>query len=539
MAESSKARRKSATRVRQSQDPRFRAAWIVLSLCAVLALQLWTCRDKLALPFLDTRLHYNYDNALFTFQARNGLRNGDLRSQFGVTLDQYSGWGEPRGTPSYYTDHPFLVKAVFQQYLRIVGTNEWASRSFYFALSFAIAAGVFVALLQTTGSLAAALAGAAVLVSMPLFATYQTCVKFETDGIVVSVWLFVALASFLRKRTRRALAVYGALAGVAILCHWTAALFVGALALGLLVLRLRGRDPNASRALRATVLGAALGTVALFSSMSWLQRGWRPAVASLTRAFATRSAPIAAATWWERQSEFAKQNFGILVPWVVAGLAALLAVRWIRARSRQSKPVAAPARPELLALFLFATLTVACLWLFAFRQGSFVHIYWQLWFCLPIATLVAAFVASLRSGSFASLAGIAGCGLLVLSLQSSARETYDGILRDQLGKPEDLAFLTSLREDRFDRFVFVPLTDVSLNAWFTGPLFEYYTDRAVAIASTGSDLRPGDKLLILRYTPREDVVARLSDWSHQRLVNEKCSQRMCAYDVVAPPSASP
>ncbi|HWZ85382.1 MAG TPA: hypothetical protein VN032_04225, partial [Thermoanaerobaculia bacterium] len=205
MAESSKARRKAATRAREVQDPRRRALWIAISLCAVLALQLWTCRDKLAPAFLDTRLHYDYDNALFTFQARNGLRNGDPRSQFGVTLDQYSRWGEVRGAPSYYTDHPFLVKTVFQQYARIVGTKEWVSRSFYLALSFAIAAGLFVALLQTTGSLPAALAGAAVLVNTPLFATYQTCVKFETDGMVASVWLFVALVSFLRKGTRRAL----------------------------------------------------------------------------------------------------------------------------------------------------------------------------------------------------------------------------------------------------------------------------------------------------------------------------------------------
>lgn len=119
-----------------------RSPWIVLSLASVLALQLWTCWDKLGLPFLDTRLHYSYDNADFTFKARSGNRNGDLRSQLGVTMNTYSRWGERSGEPAYYTDHPFLVKALFQQYTRIVGTQEWASRSFYLVVSFLIAAGV-------------------------------------------------------------------------------------------------------------------------------------------------------------------------------------------------------------------------------------------------------------------------------------------------------------------------------------------------------------------------------------------------------------
>src|SRR5262249_1102016 len=150
-------------RDREQIAARRRPVWVALSLAGVLSLQLWFCRGKFGLPFLDTRLHYNYDNADFLFRARSGNRNGDLRSPFGVTENTYSRWGEKSGEPRYYTDHPFLVKALFQQFTKIAGTEERASRVFYFAVSFGVAAGLYTLLLQLTGNLAAALAGAATL----------------------------------------------------------------------------------------------------------------------------------------------------------------------------------------------------------------------------------------------------------------------------------------------------------------------------------------------------------------------------------------
>lgn len=50
----------------------------------------------------------------------------------------------------------------------------------------------------------------------------------------------------------------------------------------------------------------------------------------------------------------------------------------------------------------------------------------------------------------------------------------------------------------------------------------------------GSDLRSGDKLLVLRYAPRQEVAARLETWSGKRLLNEKCGLRVCAHDVADP-----
>jgi hypothetical protein len=122
---------------------------------------------------------------------------------------------------------------------------------------------------------------------------------------------------------------------------------------------------------------------------------------------------------------------------------------------------------------------------------------------------------------------------LVLVLLSETRASYRTMLHAQLGAPEDITFLVTLRDDPFARLVFVPVTESPFDQWFQGPLFEYYTDRSVVIAAKGTDVSPGDKLLVLRSEARADVVAGVERWSQRKLANEKCGLRICAYDVAA------
>ncbi len=223
--------------------------WILAGALALVGLvQISAVPDRLTLPFLDTRLHYHWDNAFLSFNARCGIRDGDPRSQFGTTIADYSRWGEPTGHLTRYTDHPFLLKALFQQTARLTGTPEWASRGFYLAVSFGIAAGLLVASAQATADLAAALAAALVLVSTPLFSTFQVTAKYELDGMLLGVWQIVALGAYLgrpRPATRTALVAATALAPLA---HWTAALSAALRALWLAVRRVRRRDDASRRA---------------------------------------------------------------------------------------------------------------------------------------------------------------------------------------------------------------------------------------------------------------------------------------------------
>jgi hypothetical protein len=488
------------------------------------------CWDKLRLPFLDTRLHYNYDNADFLFRARSGNRNGDGRSQFGVTVDAYTRWEERTGPASYNTDHPFLIRALFQQYTRIAGVGEWASRAFYLGISFAVAAGLYALLLSTTGQLLASLVGAAVLVSLPVFAVYQTCVKFETDGMLVSVWLFVALGAYFRSGRARPLAALGALTALAFLTHWTAILFVGTVLVWLLVVNLVRRDANARRALLVMLLASLAGVLGLVFLMSYLQRGLQNVLTILTTAFGIRTAPIPLGTWWTRQWLYARLNFTDVLLGVVliGGLALLL----LRRRGRAERSLSLSFRVPDHGTFALCALTVAVVWIVLFRQGSFIHVYWQLWFSLPIAILIAELLRSISHSRRGVTAGAAIVLVLLAILTVASRKAYAAVLADQLGTVADITFLESLRGDRFRRFDYVSIRPTALDSWFQGPLFEYYTDRLVVVAESPGALRVGDEALVLRYVQRDAVAAAVERWSGRALVHEKCGQRICAYDVV-------
>ncbi len=508
-----------------------RRAGIALALAAVAALQIAATRGRLDGPFLDTRLHYAHDNALYGFQIRSGLRDADPRSQFGVTVAAYDRWGEATGRPSYYTDHPFLLKALLQLYARFAGVSEWTTRSFYLLVAAATAAGLFAVLLSTTGSVFAAAAGAATLVTLPVFSVYQLSVKSEADGMLVAVWLYGAFVATLRRGTRRPRLVYATLAVAAFLTHWTVILFVGVLAAYELLLA--RRHPRARQLLATTAAASAVGLAALLGLMSWLQRGWTGAREALTRSFRVRSQAIGFAEWGARQLLYVQKNFTVTAALLSLAMLGLLVARVVRrgAASRaETEPSEEPSGLALVEGFVLVTAAVAVLWVGLFPQGSFVHVYWQYWFCLPIAALVAATVAMAEGTRLRAPARVAAC-VLVAALFVAARKEYAGIVADQLGTPEDVAFLQTLRDDAYARLVFVPLTDTPLTAWFQGPLFLYYTDRPIAIASRPEELHPGDKLLVLRYTDRALAVKGLEGWSGRRLLHEKCGLRICAYDV--------
>lgn len=513
------------------KDSRVKSAPRSLIVAAGLAfLALWQVtlvKDRLSVPFLDTRLHYFWDNAFTSFNARSGNRIADLRCQFGTTMAEYVRWGEPAGRPRHYTDHPFLIQAIGQQAARLIGTSEMASRSFSLLVSFGIAAGLFFLVIQTTSSAFAAVAAGLVLVSLPVFSTFQVSAKNELNGMLLGVWQFVALVACLRSETPRARTTHTILTALTFLAHWTAALCAGVAGVFLAVRFWRHRDEPARRALISTLAGGTAGLALLASLTAFVQGGFREAWAPLAESFSRRSQGVPLQEWAARQRLYLGVNFGWTFLAVVLGMALLLAGRWIsRRREGQGGP------EGLLPVFIVASAFTACGWLLLFRQGSFIHVYWQLWLALPGSALAAAFVASLRGRRrMQVLAGLSGL-LLCLHLRKLSAESYEDILRVQLGTVGDIEFLKSLRQDRFKRMVFVPLTEDPLNEWFEGPLFEYYTDRPVAILDPEeTPPKSGEKLLVLRCEERLQALPELESRFGLRLTNETCGTRFCAYDV--------
>src|SRR5262249_41782196 len=213
-----------------------------------------------------------------------------------------------------------------------------------------------------------------------------------------------------------------------------------------------------------TVVAGIAGLALLAAAVVYLQHGWQGAWTHLSRSFAVRSAPVPLPAWWARQRRYFEANFTAPVAGVALLLLVFLGAQRLRRRGKTDEPASFAQR--LLPVFSLSTLAVAVIWLAAFRQGSFIHKYWQYWLCFPIATIAAAFVASRKRIRPAMLLAAAGCAGLVVYLLLAAKDSYAGILKEQLGTPEDIAFLEALREDTFTRFVFVPVSDTPLNPWF-------------------------------------------------------------------------
>ncbi len=518
---------------RGSRTSRRLASLAALLLVALLQLATTGPLDE---PFVDARLHVEFDNAWFATMARNGLRNDDARSQLGVTLNRYARWGEREGRPEYYTHHPFLMKTLFQQVTRVAGTREAAPRVFALLISFGIAACLLLLVERTTGRLGAAVAAVATLVSIPVFSGFAATLKFESDGMLAALLCLLAIERALRRPGLRSQLVVGLAAAAAALAHWSGALAVAITCAFLAWRALRRRDAQLGRSAGAGLAGLAAGEALFAAEVIWLQRGAAAAWRSLAGGFTTRAAAggFTSGEWAARQWLYLRENFTVPLLVLVAALliAAAALARRRSATGRASSAAAADGdRTWFLTLAIVAALASGVIWVAAFRQGSFVHSYWQIWLVLPIAAAIGACVARAQvQPRLAAGAAIAVIGLVAF-LQAESAAARERTAQARLGTPDDVGFLVSLREERFERLVFFALSPTPFNEWFSGPLFAYYTDRPVTVAGSSERLRRSDMVLVVRQSDHERLAEQLGRQLGVRLVGERCGGRLCAYAV--------
>jgi hypothetical protein len=267
--------------------------------------------------------------------------------------------------------------------------------------------------------------------------------------------------------------------------------------------------------------------------LAWMHRGAPAAWRSLLEGFATRAAtalPLDA--WAARQWLYVRENFSLPLLAAVGAAAALLA--WRGRRGSEAEPPDDLAGVRFLRLAAAATAVTGVLWVVAFRQGSFVHSYWQLWLALPIALLAGELAAALRlRPRLAAGAAAAWVALVAFLLVTGAAERRE-VAASQLATVDDVGFLASLRDLEFDRMVFFATAPSPRNEWFAGPGFLYYTDRPVVVAAASERLSPRDLALLLRQPGQEAIASRVAAHYGVRFTGERCGGRVCAY-VVTPP----
>lgn len=488
--------------------------------------------------FLDTRYHYFYDNAWFTTAARNANRIGFPHNRLGVVIAlPHDRWNEPSGPPAFYTHHPYLMKLLMQQFMAVCGHDEWVSRAFSLAVSIVTSLGMLATVTMLSGSLACGLVTAIVFIGLPVMATYQTCVKFEIDGMAASAWLFPAIILHARRPDAGR---GGMLAAVGLACGlsaWTGMLFA-ALSCGMLLLPSAGRrrlnlaDPQTRAAIWLSG-GLFMAAAVLLAAFTWQKGGVVAFANDLAAAFRVHAdrAVYSPQQWLTRQRHYLWGNYGWLGLVLLATAVAALAFR-SATRHRGTSSHAAAENPCLFDGFVVVSLATPLIWVAAFREGSYVHEYWSIGLCMPIAAGLPLCIGSLpasRRRAAIVIAGIVAALVYVSGWQSFAARLAHHRSPDA---PVDVSFVKSLREEPCREFVFIALNDDPANAWFHPRLFEYYTDRTLRFLRRGETLRPDQKVLLLTFTDQKGAEAFVEQHTDSKLSLKVCGPRLCVYDVV-------
>lgn len=501
----------------------------------VFAMQLAMAAGTVDEPFLDTCLHYFYDNAWFTTAARNANEIGFPGHRLGIVISlPHDRWQEPSGPPSFYVHHPYAMKLLMQHVMAVCGHEEWVSRAFALVVSMLASLGVLVTISLLTRSIAAGGLGAATFVSLPVMATFQTCLKFEIDGMAASAWVFPAVVALLGRPTAIS---RGLLVGMGIasgLTAWTGVIFA-TLTAGLLCLPgIAGRGVPPGRARQAAgllVAGLGIALAVLLVAFSWQKGGVLALGADLGSAFRAHAerAGFTNREWLGRQVSYAWLGYGP-VGLLLLAAGGVMAVTWL-GRLVSGRESDTRASPALLSGFLAVSLATGFIWTVTFREGSYTHEYWSLPTSMGVAAVIPLLIArvSARHRPAALLCGT----VVVLAAYLTSWQFFGHRLA--LWRAEqtaaDIEFLESQRAEQFTEFVFLPLGNHPFNAWFQTRLFEYYTDRPLRRHEPGSPLTSDARLILLKYDDQASAEAFVEQKLQVRLRNRGCGPRFCVYEV--------
>ena len=459
--------------------------YIVIS--AIILLQfltgLWHIRD----PFIDGTLHYNWNPAFWLINAKATNHIGIARSFFGVGMGYEDVPGQNPRPTSFYASHPQLIGPVSAFWTRMFGYDEWSPR----VLALLIIAGAafifFLTFWEVYGWQFAA-SFSLLFVSLPLIVIYGK--MFNNEPLVlfflaVSLWGFVKM---IHGNSRSGLLIFLiGLLGMT-LSDWSGFVF-GGLVVALLLFSSLRRTPNARRMLIFS-LGIVLLGFSIFLLQSYLQRlalqiPSETGAASL-REVATRSidlwkyrsgqeSPIPWSLWFLKELVFININYSL----ILAGTG-IAGVFWaiIAARKRNF-----PLAKKAVVFFIAAVLGGQLFYLLFLKQATFVHLYYQYFFSLPIAFgtiwLIDRLAHLAKLEKKQKLFLLAGVILTVAASALYARHVYMRLIYSETwGDRSDLAIVTALGELPADAQIVVVDNESALE-WWANPNIEYYAHRSV------------------------------------------------------------
>jgi 4-amino-4-deoxy-L-arabinose transferase-like glycosyltransferase len=375
-----------------------RLAWVILlAFCTAFSLKVAGGLDA---PFSYEPVTSSvdaYNGATWSTGARALRESGPIDSKFGAV---WSG----RAGDYRYADHPPLIYPATALAQWLVPDDELGGRLLVFLAS--IVATVLLYLLLRGLRLAPVLAAASVGIglSVPMFLTYGTMLDTLMLGLPFAAWYLLLWQRSLEGRASR-VGLASAAAAVSLVA-WEGVILVAATVLVTVAVR---RDRERLRAIAVAGLGAAAAVVVTVLWQVWVYGG----LAQVLDQAALRAggSGFSLGEYLHRQWSSTREMFGIPAMAVFgAGVIALVF-------NRRFRPVGVAALGASIAYAI------------GFREGSFIHDYWNYWMVITLVLGIGAIASRLsrfRRPEWLLAAGLLATGLVLFGFHV---ETYEATLR--------------------------------------------------------------------------------------------------------------
>ena len=337
-------------------------AYRCLSCAFPLALGAALLCHNLARPWTGS---YDANGALFSTVARNYLRHGLAATRGGQVAN---GGALGRDDFRFYTHHPPGLPLALAASFAVLGVHEWSARLVPIACTLGAAALVWLLARELGGHWAALLATLA-FVAQPMVAFYGRMPDHEAPGALFALALAALYLRWQRGEGGRGVAWMSVLAFLGVWFAWVVAAVPWLLlACGLLARGRRGAW------LAVPAAASLVGVATVFAHLAGVAGGADELWAALAHRTGSMAGDRGAAAAFGL-GEFAARQWGYFhTCFSLTALAA--AVAWTAGVGR------AKGSGGLLvgALGLFGLANVV-----AFRQGAYVHIYYQFYLAAPLS----------------------------------------------------------------------------------------------------------------------------------------------------------
>ncbi len=350
----------------------------LIILGSILLLQAIAGLSHIRDPFIDGRLHYNWGPPFWLNAAEATNKAGFLRARFGVVSHAEQTEDGTLTNVGFYASHPQLMGPIVALWTRLFGYAEWSPRLLALSLTLATTAILFFSLRKIWGDTRAGLI-VALVGSLPIIYIFGK--KLDQEALVLfflSITFFGYVKGIMSEPRAMPIFLMG-LIGMT-LSDWSGFVFVGIIAVMFaFVFR---KDSYAVKRVLLWCGGAILVGLAVLIIQNIAQGDTRFIMKFFDlwryRAGLKADEVISWGAWIQKQHRLIWANY--TVTFFVIGSAGLMAA-FILSLGRSTRS----SIEKAVIVFLSSIYLGQLIYSLLVRHASYMHMYYQYYFALPLA----------------------------------------------------------------------------------------------------------------------------------------------------------